>query len=208
MRTTPSLPSGTDGTDGRSNNDPLSKIIPLVTEVTGKLKDLARGPSVGGRGGMVTKLEAAEIAMSCGGTAVIANGHNPNILDRVFAGERVGTAFLPSTRIRGKRRWIAYAAEVRGRVVVDAGAKQAITRGKGSLLTSGVVRIDGHFTPMDVIGIADRDGHEFARGLANCASRDTEEMLANKIPRLDKEKRGRASPVLVSRDNIVLLQKT
>src|SRR5260370_151733 len=87
--------------------------------------------------------------MSCGGTAVIANGRSSDILDRVFAGDRVGTAFLPSKRIRGKRRWIAYAAEVRGRVVVDGGAKQAITRGKGSLLTSGVLRIDGHFTAMD-----------------------------------------------------------
>jgi glutamate 5-kinase len=196
------------GADGRSNNDPLSEIIPLVTEVTGELKNLATGPSGSGRGGMVTKLEAAEIAMSCGGTAVIANGHNPNILDRVFAGERVGTAFLPSTRIRGKRRWIAYAAQVRGRVVVDAGAKQAITRGKGSLLTSGVVRIDGHFTPMEVISIVDRDGREFARGLANCASHDTEEVLRKKIPRVHKGKRGPASPVLVRRDNIVLLHKT
>src|SRR5712692_6989074 len=119
------------GTDGRSNNDPRSEIIPLVTEVTGELKNLATGPSASGRGGMVTKLEAAEIAMNCGGTAVIVNGHSPNILDRVFAGDRVGTAFLPSKRIRGKRRWIAYAAEVRGRIVVDVGAEQAITQRKG-----------------------------------------------------------------------------
>jgi glutamate 5-kinase len=200
-------PSGTDGRSN-SNNDTPSEIIPLVTEVTGELKNLATGPSASGRGGMVTKLEAAEIAMSCGGTAVIANGHNPNILDRVFAGDRVGTAFLPSKRIRGKRRWIAYAAEVRGRVVVDGGAEQAITQRKGSLLASGVVRIDGHFTPMDVISIVDGDGREFARGLANCASHDTEEVLGKKISRANKGKRGPASPVLIRRDNIVLLQKT
>jgi glutamate 5-kinase len=157
---------------------------------------------------MVTKLEAAEIAMSCGGIAVIANGRSPNILERVLAGERVGTAFLPSKRIRGKRRWIAYAAEVRGMVVVDVGAEQAITQRKGSLLASGVVRIDGRFTPMDVISIADCDGREFARGLANYASHETEEALGKKIPRAGKEKRGPASPVLISRDNIVLLQKT
>ena len=157
---------------------------------------------------MVTKLEAAEIAMSCGGTAVIANGHSPNILDRVLAGDRVGTSFLPSQRIRGKRRWIAYAAEVRGRVIVDLGAELAITQRKGSLLASGVVRIDGRFTPMDVISIVDRDGREFARGLANCASHETEEALRKKIPSAGKEKRGPASPVLISRDNIVLLQKT
>jgi len=196
------------GKDGRSNNDPLSEIIPLVTEVTGELKNLATGPSASGRGGMVTKLEAAEIAMNCGGTAVIVNGHSPNILDRVFAGDRVGTAFLPSKRIRGKRRWIAYAAEVRGRIVVDGGAEQAITQRKASLLASGVVSVDGHFAPMDVISIVGRDGREFARGLANCASHDTEALLGKKIPRADKGKRGSASPVLIRRDNIVLMKKT
>src|SRR6267142_1903008 len=196
------------GKDGRPDSDLLSEIIPLVTEVTGELKNLASGPSASGRGGMVTKLEAAEIAMNCGGTAVIANGHSPNILDRVLAGDRVGTAFLPLKSIRGKRRWIAYAAEVRGRIVVDGGAEQAITQRKASLLVSGVLRIDGHFAPMDVISIVDRDGHEFARGLANCASHDTEEVLGKKIPRADKGKRGPASPVLIKRDNIVLLQKT
>ena len=196
------------GKDRRSNDDSLSEIIPFVTEVTGELKNLATGPSASGRGGMVTKLEAAEIAMNCGGTAVIVNGHSPNILDRVFAGDRVGTAFLPSKRIRGKRRWIAYAAEVRGRIVVDVGAEQAITQRKASLLASGVVSIDGHFAPMDVISIVDRDGREFARGLANCASHDTEALLGKKIPRADKGKRGSASPVLIRRDNIVLMKKT
>src|SRR6267142_1584827 len=202
-----SVATGTQ-TTAFSDNDPLSEIIPLVTEVTGELKNLATGPSASGRGGMVTKLEAAEIAMNCGGTAVIVNGHSPNILDRVLAGDRVGTAFLPLKSIRGKRRWIAYAAEVRGRIVVDGGAEQAITQRKASLLVSGVLRIDGHFAPMDVISIVDRDGHEFARGLANCASRDMEEVLGKKIPRADKGKRGPASPVLIKRDNIVLLQKT
>jgi glutamate 5-kinase len=203
-------PSGTNGRTNRSNssNVPRPEIISVVAEVTSELKNMAAGPSASGRGGMVTKLEAAEIAMSCGGIAVIANGRSPNILERVLAGERVGTAFLPSKRIRGKRRWIAYAAEVRGMVVVDVGAEQAITQRKGSLLASGVVRIDGRFTPMDVISIADRDGREFARGLANYASHETEEALGKKIPRAGKEKRGPASPVLISRDNIVLLQKT
>src|SRR5713101_7104529 len=195
------------GKDGRSNNDPLSEIIPIVSEVTDELKNFATGPSASGRGGMVTKLEAAEIAMNCGGTAVIVNGHSPNILDRVFAGDRVGTAFLPSKRIRGKRRWIAYAAEVRGRIVVDVGAEQAITQRKASLLASGVVSIDGHFASMDVISIVGRDGREFARGLANCASHDTEALLGKKIARADKGKRGSASPVLIRRDNIVLMKK-
>jgi glutamate 5-kinase len=177
------------------------ELIPLVEQVTPELKRLAAGPSANGRGGMRTKLEAAEIAMNCGGIAVIASGREPHVVDRIFAGEKVGTAFLPTTRMRGKRRWIAYAAGVRGKVVVDAGAYRAITEGKASLLASGVVRVETHFAPMDVVSILDADGREFARGIAKCASEDAEQARRKKM------QGGAASPVLVTRDNIVLLQR-
>jgi glutamate 5-kinase len=186
------------------SNGQASEVISLVEEVTPELKALAAGPSASGRGGMKTKLEAAEIAMNCGGTAVIANGQGDTI-ERIFAGENVGTAFLPSKRMRGKRRWIAYAADVRGRVVVDAGAHRAITQGKASLLSSGIVRVESHFGPMDVVSIVDADGREFARGIANCASGDAERFSGKK----NSHEAGRgtaASRVLVTRDNIVLLQ--
>ncbi len=181
-----------------------TEVIGLVEQITPELRALGSGPSTSGRGGMRTKLEAAEIAMNCGGTAVIANGNDPRILDRIFAGEPVGTAFLPARRMRGKRRWIAYAADVRGRVVVDAGAHRAITQGKASLLASGIVRVETHFAPMDVVSIVDAEGREFARGIANCASEEAEKFSIQKAPRSSRPAPG--APVLVTRDNIVLLQ--
>jgi glutamate 5-kinase len=190
----------------RSKNGEGLEVIPLVEEVTSELKALAAGPSASGRGGMKTKLEAAEIAMNCGGTAVIANGQGRDTLERIFAGENVGTAFLPTKRMRGKRRWIAYAADVRGRVVVDAGAYRAITQGKASLLASGIVRVESHFAPMDVVSIVDSDGREFARGIANCASEQAER-LSGKRNSHDTTRSTSASRVLVTRDNIVLLEK-
>ncbi len=114
----------------------------------------------------------------------------PKYLPRMFAGETEGTVFLPSNRMKGKRRWMAYAAGVRGRVVVDAGAQRAITRGKASLLSSGVVRVEKPFGPLDVVSIANLEGREFARGIANCAS----EAAAT-------------TRVLFTRDNIVLLEQ-
>jgi len=184
----------------------LAGVIPLVEEITPEIKALAAGRSAGGRGGMRTKLEAADIAMNCGGAAVIANGQDPRTLDRIFAGETVGTAFLPSKRMRGKRRWIAYAADVRGRVVVDAGAQRAITQGKASLLASGIVRIENHFAPLDVIGIVDGEGREFARGIANIASEEATHAPAKKISH-GGGRDGARSRVLVTRDNIVLLER-
>jgi glutamate 5-kinase len=165
-----------------------TEIIPLVSRITPELKAIAAGPSRNGCGGMATKLEAAEIATNCGGVAVIANGNEENILDRILRGERVGTAFLPAARMRGKRRWLAYAAGIRGRVVVDAGAHRAITSGKASLLSSGVLRVEKEFAAMDVVSIFDPEGREFARAIANCASQDSSNVR-----------------VLFSRDNIVVL---
>jgi glutamate 5-kinase len=157
---------------------------------------------------MRTKLEAAEIAMNCGGAAVIANGSRPDVLDQIFSGEQIGTTFLPVRRMRGKRRWIAYAADVRGRVVVDAGAQRAVTQGKASLLASGIVRVDSAFASMDVVSIVDTQGREFARGIADCAS-DEAEKLSIETRAAKKGARspgGAASPVLIRRDNIVVLQ--
>jgi len=188
-------------------SQPDVEVISLVEKITPELKSLAAGPSASGRGGMQTKLEAAEIAMSCGGTAVIANGNDGKILDRVFAGEKTGTVFLPSKRMRGKRRWIAYAADVRGRVVVDDGAQRAIAHGKASLLSSGIVRIENHFAPMDVVSIVDLSGREFARGIANCTSKEAEEFAKAKSESAGKGN-GAKSQVVFTRDNIVLFEES
>lgn len=167
-----------------------AETISFVPQITAELRAIASGPSTGGRGGMTTKLEAAEIAMNCGGTAVIADGNDPATLRKIFAGETLGTAFAPGARMRGKRRWLAFAAGVSGRVVVDGGAHRAITVKKASLLSSGVVRVEKQFEAMDVVSIVDANGREFARGIANCASTETQ----NK------------NLVVFTRDNIVLLE--
>lgn len=184
-------------------------VIRFVEEITPELKAQAQGPSAGGRGGMLTKLEAAQIAMSAGGMAVIANGTQPDILERIFAGrEPVGTTFISTLRMAGKRRWIAYAAGVRGRLIVNAGAREAILKGKASLLSSGVVNVEEQFEPQDVVIISDTEGHEFARGIINCTSAEV-----RKVIRMDEEVSARKSArherarVLVTRDNIVLLEK-
>src|SRR5829696_5891557 len=189
--------------------DEESMVLPYVEEVTPELKALASGPSATGRGGMVTKLEAAEIAMRAGCVAVIANGRRPDTLARVFAGEEVGTAFVPTSRMAGKRRWIAYAAVLRGRVVVNDGAREAILRGKASLLVSGVVRVEREFEPQDVVSIAGPGGREFARGIANCASGEASARVGEVDDEGVAEGNSRASrgKVLVTRDNIVITER-
>ena len=179
-------------------------LIPLVAELTDEVKALAAGPSAGGRGGMLTKLEAAQIAMQAGGVAVIANGMQPGVLDDIFAGKQIGTTFMSTSRMAGKRRWLTYAAGVRGRVIVNEGAREAIISGKASLLSSGVVRVEQQFEPQDVVSIADCEGREFARGIINCASAEATALIEGMSAATAGGPRSR---VLVTRDNLVLSEQ-
>jgi len=187
--------------------DEQVEVIPFVEEITPELRALASGPSAGGRGGMLSKVDAAQIAMRAGGLAVIASGKRPDTLDRIFAGEQVGTVFFSSSRMDGKRRWIAYAASVRGSVVVNAGARDAILLGKASLLVSGIIRVEGDFDSLEVISIQDANGHELARGMANCSSREAAALI-NGAP-AGSQIDGKVAPravVFVTRDNIVIVE--
>ena len=166
---------------------------------------MAQGYTAGGRGGMTTKLEAAALAMQTGGLAVIANGTKSDTLDRLFAGEEIGTAFVSGARLKGKRRWIAYAAGVRGRLVVNAGARAAILQGKASLLASGVVRVEDKFESLDVDSIVDSNGREFARGMANCNSTEAEKLIRSQVASAASKRNEAKARVLVTRNNIVLV---
>jgi len=192
---------------GPSGSKDGAAVIPLVEEISPELKSLALGPSEGGRGGMLTKLDAAEIAMQAGGVAVIANGKKTDTLARIFAGESAGTVFLSKTRMAGKRRWIAYAAGVRGRVVVNGGARDALTGGKASLLASGVIRVEGEFEAAEVVSIVDDAGLEFARGISDYSRGDAQGMIGNGSKGQANGRANWRASVLVKRDNIVLLDR-
>ncbi len=186
------------------NSDAQPALIPLVVDLTDEVKALAAGPSAGGRGGMLTKLEGAQIAMQAGGVAVIANGMQPGVLDDIFTGKQIGTTFMSTSRMAGKRRWLTYAAGVRGRVIVNEGAREAIITGKASLLSSGVVRVEQQFESQDVVSIADCEGREFARGIINCASTEATALVEGVSPAPGG---GQRSRVLVTRDNLVLWEQ-
>src|SRR5262249_47875668 len=112
------LLSDVDGlyTDNPREN-PKAEWIPEVNQVTEEIKGLAGRKSVRGRGGMATKLQAAEIAMKSGGMAVIANGVKPGVLGSILSGNAEGTLFVgKSEALSGKRRWIAFASSVTGRI--------------------------------------------------------------------------------------------
>jgi glutamate 5-kinase len=183
----------------RVRNGAAPRIIPLVTEINEELKELASGPAKRGRGGMTTKLEAAQIAMRVG-IAVIANGRQPDVLARIFRGEPTGTLFDSSTRLRGKKRWIAFATNIRGQLVINDGAREAVLQGKASLLASGVTRVLNEFSEGDVVQVVDEGGVVLARGIANLNSQEALLLIASE----NHERQRARDRVLITRDNLVL----
>lgn len=156
-----------------------TELIDNVDEITPEIQALASGATGKfGSGGMATKLAAARIAAAAGAATVIAAGREPEILARVTRGEKVGTFFAPSKRkLAARKIWIAYARAPMGSIVVDAGAKRALTQRGGSLLAAGITSTTGAFAVGDAVDVADADGNVFARGMANYSSKEIDDIL-------------------------------
>lgn len=188
--------------------NPNAELIPEVHEITADVEALAGRKSVRGRGGMYTKLQAARIAMNSNGMAVIANGLKSGILARVLNGEMEGTLFAgKSESLSGKRRWIAFASAVAGRIHINEGALEAITRKNASLLYAGITRIENEFEHGDVVAIVGPNGNEIARGIVNYSSTDASKLIgkhSDEIARLAKTKNYDA---FITRNNIAFTDK-
>ncbi len=185
------------------HQNPNAAKIPMVQEITAEIEGSAGRKSARGRGGMATKLQAAEIAMNSGGMAIIANGTAPGVLRRILAGEEEGTLFAgKSESLSGKRRWIAFASSVSGRVHINGGAVEAIARRNASLLFPGITRIEHEFEPGDVVAILNPDGTEIARGIANYSSSDAIKLIGRQSAEIDRLASTRNYDAFVTRDNI------
>jgi glutamate 5-kinase len=138
------------------------------------------GPESLGKGGMMSKVEAARRAALGGAHVVIADGRREDVLEAVLAGDDVGTLFVAArNRLGAKKFWIAFTLRPRGDLVVDPGAADVV-RSKGkSLLSVGVVGVRGDFRAGDAVRVVDVEGHDIARGLARCAAADAA-MVAGK----------------------------
>ncbi len=186
--------------------DPRAELIPEIHSVDDDLRALARGSVSGlGVGGMGSKLKAAEMARRCGATVVIAQGGTENVIERVVAGERIGTRFpAMGSPLEGRRRWI-FGAPTSGRIVVDAGAVQALTQSRSSLLPAGVIGVEGTFERGDTVSLAGPSGILLARGIARY---DAEEVLriagthSDRIPEILGYNGG---PVVVHREDLILV---
>ncbi len=155
------------------------KIVPIVTDLAAARAHVSGTTSSVGTGGMHTKLEAVATAAAAGVATVIAGGIVPDVVSRVLDGERVGTSFpIATKRVGARKRWIGYASKVKGAIVVDEGARVALTQRGASLLPSGVTGVEGEFDAGAVVELlstaadakAGAKPRAFARGRVSYAA--------------------------------------
>lgn len=153
-------------------------LIPEVKSIDEQVFSLARG-SHGrvGTGGMMTKLQAARMATTCGITVIIARGNEPDVLIRLASGEAIGTRFTPAGgKLESRERWMLAGLSVKGKVIVDTGASEALKKAHGSLLAAGITGVEGNFERGDLVNIIDASGKRLGSGITNYRSADIEEL--------------------------------
>ncbi|MFT7525906.1 MAG: glutamate 5-kinase [Arenicella sp.] len=195
--------------DGLYTSDPrLNSTAQLLSEVQADdetLLPMASGASILGRGGMVTKLTAAQSAARSGASTVIANGRIEQVLERLFEGEILGTLLLAKQRIKAKKQWMAGHMRIQGAVVLDDGAAKVIKQDGGSLLVVGVVDVRGGFERGELLSCIDGSGKEIARGLSNYNAEETGKLLGKSSGQIAEILGYKVADELIHRDNLVVL---
>lgn len=193
--------------DSDPRKNPDAKFMAHVQAGDPALEAMAGGAGSGiGTGGMLTKVLAAKRAAHSGAHTVIASGRERNVLTRLAQGECIGSelrAVLPVWSAR--KQWLADHLRLRGRVVLDDGAVQALLREGKSLLPIGVVDVEGEFGRGDVVACVDSQGRECARGLINYSSVDTRRILRQPSSQIARILGSMTDPELMHRDNLVVL---
>jgi glutamate 5-kinase len=187
--------------------DPAARFIDRATAGDPALEAMAGGAGSSiGRGGMLTKILAAKRAAGSGTSTVIAWGREPDVLIRLSAGEAIGTALLAGTpKLTARKQWMVDHLQLRGAVVVDAGAALKLRDEGKSLLPIGVHEVIGEFLRGDVIAVRAGDGSEVARGLANYSAAEAR-LISRKPSSQIEALLGYANePELIHRTNLVLM---
>lgn len=183
---------------------PDAKLIPEVRALTPDILAMAGDSATEyGSGGMVTKLAAAKIALASGCRMAIAAGKHLNPLTRI---DQVGenTWFIPETTpAKARKNWIAQHLKPRGSMTIDAGAVTALNQGK-SLLSVGVIGIEGEFHKGDAICILNTNKHEVARGLSNYNASDAKKIMGRKSSEFENILGYCGCEEMIHRDDLVL----
>ncbi len=201
-------------TEGLYDCDPrmnsAARLIPMVTRVDAKVIACAT-PAAGavGTGGMLSKLNAARKCLASGIPMVIAPGRERDVLLRLFAGEQLGTLFLPRERAyQGKKVWLANLSKPAGDLTLDEGAVTALQERGRSLLPIGIREVRGAFGVGAPVRCIDRQGNVIGIGLTNYKSSEIENIKGRHSEEIEGLIGYKHSDEVIHRDNFVLISET
>ena len=183
---------------------PEAKLLDEIKEITPEVEALAGGSGSNlGTGGMMTKIEAAKIAVNSGVTMFIAPGDRDGVITSIMAGDTLGTVFPPKEEhLKARKGWLAFGKRIAGVLTVDAGCAKALQAGS-SLLAVGIVATEGDYQDGGTVRVLTMDNREIARGIINYDSRDVQAVMGRKTSELADLIQGEFHEEIIHRDNMV-----
>ncbi|MCF8032749.1 MAG: glutamate 5-kinase [Desulfarculaceae bacterium] len=190
--------------DPRAN--PGAELIPRVEKVTPELlKAASSQPGAVGRGGVLSKVKAAEKAARCGAATIVANGTVDGILDQLAAGDDRGTLFLPhDDPLTRRKAWIAFDSEPAGELVVDEGAVRPLCEKGKSLLAAGIVTVRGSFLAGAAVRVLGPGETVIGVGLSNYASEELGKIQGLRSDEIEGRLGYKDYDEVIHRDNLVM----
>ena len=163
-----------------TKNPKLFKDAKLIKKINNFDKDIKninmKGITEFGKGGMITKIEAAKICNLSGCNMIIANGLHLNPIDKIIKKNNCTLFISKISKLHARKKWIISSISPKGELTIDDGAKKALINGK-SLLAAGIKNVSGKFEKGDHIRVLDNKKKEFARGLSSFSSDEIKKII-------------------------------
>ncbi|MDX1475116.1 MAG: glutamate 5-kinase [Reinekea sp.] len=192
--------------DADPRHNPDASLIETANATDPKLVEVAGGGGKLGRGGMATKVRAAQLAARSGAVTVIAGGRIENVLTRLRQGDSVGTRLVPDLEpIAARKQWLAGHLQMKGEIVIDDGAIQALRSQGKSLLAVGVKAVSGHFQRGECVSVKSESGIVVARGLINYDALEAAKIIGSSTHQIEAILGYLYEPELIHRDNLVIM---
>ena len=192
--------------DANPDHDPAAQLVTEAKATDSSLDSLVgESSSQLGRGGMVTKLQAARLASSSGCSTIIAGGRNNDVLIDIASGKSIGTLLKAHQKpIAARKQWLAGQLQVKGKLLLDDGAIEVLVRHGRSLLPVGITSVDGTFGRGDLVSCVDLRGIEVARGLVNYSVEEARKLCGESTSSISKILGYKDDDEMIHRDNLVL----
>ena len=156
-------------------------------------------------GGMKSKLDAAERSTQMGTSVIIADGMNPD-LDAILKGKDIGTFFKPEKKYEKKRkRWIFFNHKIKGKIIIDQGAEEALVKHSKSLLPGGIISVEGEFSEGSIVGIYNQNHQMLGKGISQYSNEDIEKIKGQRTEDIRSVQLDNYYDEVIHRDNMIII---